>query len=184
MSAHTRKLEERRARALARRAELGAENRAPEMNAPWALGESEAPRKMPPAAAPVAPDAPPTPRDLARANASGTRATRTAGPTSSRAAVNKRRVDGQAPVRFEFPARRQTDRWALVSGAETRTVVRCHLTRAPSTPSAPTPRAAPSAARSRMASYGGANGNGGRRMRATASATATRVACWPPALRP
>ena len=39
MSAHTRKLEERRARALARRAELGAENRAPEMNAPWALGE-------------------------------------------------------------------------------------------------------------------------------------------------
>ena len=70
MSAHTRKLEERRARALARRAELGAENRAPEMNAPWALGESEAPRKMPPADAPVAPDAPPTPRDLARANAS------------------------------------------------------------------------------------------------------------------
>ena len=80
MSAHTRKLEERRARALARRAELGAENRAPEMNAPWALGEREAPRKAPPAAAPVATDAPPTPRDLARANAS-----RNAGDKDSRA---------------------------------------------------------------------------------------------------
>ena len=59
MSAHTRKLEERRARALARRAELGAENRAPAMEAPWALGESEAPAKRQPAAAPVATDAPP-----------------------------------------------------------------------------------------------------------------------------
>ena len=95
------------------------------MNAPWALGESEAPRGEAAGRRAVAPDAP-TPRDLARANAS-----RNAGDKDSRA--NFFTGGGaQAPAstgKRQFGLSSQTssgfDRRAVVSGAKTRAVVRC-----------------------------------------------------------
>ena len=164
MSAHTRKLEERRARALARRAELGAENRAPEMNAPWALGESEAPRKMPPAAAPVAPDAPPTPRDLARANASrnaGDKDTRanffTGGGQQAPASTGKRQFGLSSQTSSDLiggpqsPERRPARSLGATLDARAQYAIRANAARG--TKRGPV---------SGMASYGGANGNGGQ----------------------
>ena len=164
MSAHTRKLEERRARALARRAELGAENRAPEMNAPWALGEREAPRKAPPAAAPVATDAPPTPRDLARANAS-----RNAGDKDSRA--NFFTGGGaQAPAstgkrQFGLASQTSSDLIGGPSSPERRPARSLGATldaRAQYAIRANAARGAKRGPVSGAASYGGANGNGGQ----------------------
>ena len=164
MSAHTRKLEERRARALARRAELGPENRAPEMNAPWALGESEAPAKRQPVAAPVAPDAPPTPRDLARANAS-----RNAGDKDSRA--NFFTGGGaQAPAstgkrQFGLASQTSSDLIGGPSSPERRPARSLGATldaRAQYAIRANAARGAKRGPVSGAASYGGANGNGGQ----------------------
>ena len=165
MSAHTRKLEERRARALARRAELGAENRAPEMNAPWALGESEAPSKRQPVPQPpVAPDAPPTPRDLARANASrnaGNKDSRsnffTGGGAPAPASTGKRQFCLSSQTSSDLiggpssPERRPARSLGATLDARAQYAIRANAA-----------RGAKRGPVSGAASYGGANGNGGQ----------------------
>ena len=170
MSAHTRKLDERRARAAARRAEMGAENTAPQVSAPWAMGSDAAPkpgrRCMQPqeSGRPFAtdePQQPPTPRDLAKMNAARSNSNSggdffTGGGQHAPQSTGKRqhasRYDSSADlIGGPSPERRPARSLGATVDARAQYAVRANAARGN--------KRGP---QSGGASYGGMNGNGGQ----------------------
>lgn len=170
MSAHTRKLDERRARAAARRAEMGAENTAPQVSAPWAMGSDAAPkpgrRCMQPqeSGRPFAtdePQQPPTPRDLAKMNAARSNSNSggdffTGGGLHAPQSTGKRqhasRYDSSADlIGGPSPERRPARSLGATVDARAQYAVRANAARGN--------KRGP---QSGGASYGGMNGNGGQ----------------------